>query len=397
MAVLITLAGLLAGCGSESPQAGTRQAAPVSVATVEQKSMPLEIRVIGAAEAYSTVTVKPQVGGQLVEVTFREGDDVQRGQVLFRVNPRPFEEALKQAEASLARNEAQKKQAEAALVRDQAQAKNAQADARRYGSLHEQGIIAQELYDRMRTNAEALEAAVDANRAAIENAEAAMRADRAAIDIARIQLGYCTIRSPLDGRAGRLLVHNGNVVKVNESELVVINQIAPIHVSFAVPEQHLGQIKSYMARAPLSVRASPAEAADSVESGALSFIDNAVDRATGTIGLKARFANAGRRLWPGQFVNVVLTLATEQNAVVIPKKAVQTGQTGEFVYVVKSDMTAESRPVVLTRTVQDEAIVASGLKPGEKVVTDGQMRLAPGAPVEIKPAGGNGNQQGARS
>ncbi len=378
-----------AGCSGKTAQPMAREAVPVIIATVAQKTVPVQVRVIGTAQAYATVSVKTQVSGELTEVLFQEGQDVKKGDLLFVIDPRPFEEALKQAQANLARDTAQWKQAEANLARDTAQLQNAEAEARRYQDLVRQGIVAQEVYDRIRTTADAQRAGVNAGRAAMENAEAAARADRAAIENARIQLGYCSIHSPIDGRTGSLLVHRGNIVKANDTVLVVINQINPIYVSFSVPEQYLAEIKKYMAGGRLQVEALIPNEENRPERGTLTFVDNAVDAGTGTIRLKGTFSNTGRRLWPGLFVNVVLTLSSRPDAIVVPSQAVQTGQEGQFVFVVKADSTAEARRVVVARAVEGETVIEKGLRPGEKVVIDGQLRLVPGAKVEVKNSRGS--------
>jgi multidrug efflux system membrane fusion protein len=292
----------------------------------------------------------------LVRVHFKEGQDVKKGDLLFTIDPRPYEAALKQAEAN--------------LERDLAQAKNAQVDARRYEFLIQKGVVARQQYDKFRTDADALEATVLADRAVVENA--------------KIQLSYCSIHSPLNGRTGSLIVQQGNHIKAEDINLVVINQIIPIDVAFSIPEQFLPEIKKYMALGKLQVEASIPMNEERPEKGVITFIDNAVDSNTGTIRLKGTFANPEKKLWPGQFVNVVLTLTREPNAIVVPSRAIQTGQEGQYVFVVKQDLTVESRPVVAGRIVNTETVVQKGLSADEKVVTDGQLRLYPGARVEIK-------------
>ncbi|MGE5254621.1 MAG: efflux RND transporter periplasmic adaptor subunit [Planctomycetaceae bacterium] len=383
-------------------------AAPVTVASVTQESIPLQVRAIGNVEAYAVVSVKSQVGGELAKVHFREGQDVKKGDLLFTIDPRPFEATLRQAEANLNQNLAQVKQAEANLARDIAQEENAQKEARRYKDLAAKEYVSKEQFDQLLTAAEAARAtvaadraavestraAVQASRAALENARSAVQASSAALENAKIQLGYCAIRSPLDGRTGSILVQQGNLVKANDTQpLVSINQIQPIYVTFSVPEQDLPEIKKYMARGKLKVEAFLAQKEDRPEQGWLTFVDNAVDLTTGTIRLKGTFENREKRLWPGQFVNVALTLAVEPAAVVVPAPALQTGQQGTFVFVVKPDHTVESRPVVTARTVGEEAVIERGLSPGEVVVTDGQLRLSPGARVEIKNAPGRPGRQ----
>ena len=411
--VLLTALIFLLSCsGKDSTKPEKSVSIPVIVGAVIQKAVPVQIRVIGNIQAYSTITVKSIVGGEISQVHFTEGQDVKKGELLFTIDPRPFEAGLKQAEANLARDIAQVgqveadlaknialvKQAEANLERDMAQAENAKVEAKRYESLIEKQVVSRQQYDQFRTNAEALEAtvradkaakesaeaAVRSSKAALENVRAAVRADQAAVENAKIQLGYCFIRSPMDGRTGNLLVKRGNVVKANDIDLVTINQINPIYAAFSVPEQSLPEIKKYMARGPLKVEAHLSNDPTSTEQGVLTFIDNTVDKTTGTILLKATFANKERWLWPGQFVNVVLTLTTQPDAIIIPSQAVQTGQDGQYVFVVKPDLTVESRPITVGRTLTDETVVEKGLKPDERIVTDGQLRLFPGAKVEIK-------------
>jgi membrane fusion protein, multidrug efflux system len=357
---LLLLAIFSPGCSNEKSGKPVSAPIPVTVSTAIQKMVPVQLRVIGNVQAYSTVTVKSLVGGELVGVNFTEGQDVKKGDLLFTIDSQPFEAALKQAEAN--------------LQKDLAQAKNAQEDARRYEFLIQKNVVARQQYDKFRTDADALEATVLADRAAVENA--------------RIQLGYCSIRSPIDGRTGIINIKRGNIIAAvtqpNAIDLVTINQIIPIYVIFSVPEQNLPEIKKYMARGSLKVEVLPPNDTSGGEQGVLTFIDNTVDKTTGTILLKGTFANREKKLWPGQFVNVVLTLTTEPNAIVIPSQAIQTGQEGQYVFVVKQDLTVEYRPVVAGRTVNTETVVQKGLSADEKVVTDGQLRLYPGAKVEIK-------------
>lgn len=358
----------------------------VEVARAVQKTVPVQLRVIGNVQAYSTVSVKSRIAGQLMRVHFKEGQDVRKGEPLFTIDPRPFEAALKQAEANLERDMAQVEQAEANIQRDMAQEKNAQMEADRYKILFEKGVVAKEQYDKFRMDREVIEATVRADRAAKANAEAALVADRAAVENAKLQLSYCSIFSPMDGRTGSLIVQEGNMIKDNDVIMVVINQITPIYVAFSVPEENLAEIKKYMAEGKLKVEAVIPNEEAHPEEGIISFVDNTVDTATGTIRLKGNFANKEKRLWPGQFVRVVLTLTEEPNAIVVPSQAIQTGQEGQYVFVVKPDLTVESRPVVSGLTINNETVIQKGLNPGENVVTDGQLRLYPGAKVEIKPS-----------
>ncbi len=381
---------LLAACSEQnaSGKAGPPPGVPVTVATVVQKAVPVQVRAIGNVQAIATVTVKSQVDGQVFRVHFAEGQDVKAGDLLFTLDQRTFEADFQRAEANLAKDQAQLKQAEANVAKDLAQLENAKVQARRYKELIDDGAISMEQYDQVRTTADTFEAAVQADRAAVETARAAIKADQAVVENARILLGYTVIRSPMAGRTGTLLVHPGNTVKARDdaSTMVVINQIHPIYVAFAVPEQYLPDIKKYRAAGTLKVEAFPPDQAVGPVRGELTFINNTVDPSTGTIQLKATFANADNRLWPGQFLNVVLALTTEPNAVVVPTQAIQTGQQGSYVFVVKPDLSVESRPVVLGLPVGNETVVQKGLTPGERVVTEGQIRLVPGIKVDVKPS-----------
>ena len=375
------------GCSDRATAQKTPPAAPavpVSVAEVTQRAVPLQVSAVGNVQAFTTVSIKSQVAGEIQQVHFTEGRDVKRGDPLFTIDPRPFEAALRQAEAALGQRQAEVTQALANLARDVAQQEWAQVQEKRYAAMLERELIAREQYEQIRTNMAAMEATVRANRAAEENARAAAAASQAAIDNARLQLAYTQIRAPIDGRTGNLLVQRGNVIKANEDNpLIVIAQVRPIYVSFAVPEQQLAAIKRYQAAGSLVVEARvPGQAP---VTGALTFVNNTVDPNTGTIQLKATFANAENALWPGQFVETTLTL-TRENAVVVPSQAIQAGQQGPFVFVVKADSTVEARKLEPGRRLERETIVTRGLNPGERVVTDGQLRLVPGARVEIKAA-----------
>jgi membrane fusion protein, multidrug efflux system len=405
----------IAGCSERKANGEAqrqRPAVPVTVAAVTRKPIPLEIRAIGNVEAYANVTVKTMVNGELMRVHFREGQDVKKGDLLYTIDPRPFEAALAQAQANvekdrgqvaqaranLEKDVARVAQAKAVLARDVAQAKNAEATEVRWRELWKRELVAREQYEQIKTAAESsaasvradeadvasAEQAVRSDQAAITSAEQSVRADEAMVQNARLQLAYTEIRSPLDGRTGTLTLNQGNVLKANDSTLVTINQVQPIYVTFSVPERELDAVKRYMAAGKVQADAIVNGDVAHPVRGAISFVDNAVDRATGTIKLKASFANEERRLWPGQFVDVVVTLTTEPDAVVVQSRAIQTGQQGQYVFVVKADGTVEVRPVVARRTQGDETVVGQGLQPGETVVTDGQLRLVPGARVEVK-------------
>jgi multidrug efflux system membrane fusion protein len=330
----------------------------VTAAPAVEKAVPVQIRAIGNGEALKTVAVKSRVGGELKEVHFREGQDVQQGDLLFTIDPDTYEAALRQAQAALARN--------LALL------KKAQEDVRRYSDLVQKEYISQEQFEQAVTNVDALKAQI--------------KADQAAVESARLLVGYCTIRAPIAGRTGELLADKGNMIKAQDDNksLVVIHQIQPIYVSFAVPEQNLPDIKKRYLAGKVRLKAFISKDGQSSEDGVLTFIDNAVDKTTGTIRLKGTFENREKRLWPGQFVHIVLDLTVQTKAVVVPSRAVQTGIEGQYVYVVQPAMTAEARPVVIGRSFDGQTVIEKGLRPGENVVTDGHFQLASGVKVQIK-------------
>jgi multidrug efflux system membrane fusion protein len=349
-------ASLLLALGCSNRGTGGPPRVPVTVARVEQRPVPYEIVATGTVEPRQTVAVRSQVTGVLTRVAFREGDDVQAGQVLFQIDPRPFQAALDQARAMLARN--------------LAQAENAALEATRYAELAKQDYVTQQDADAKRATADALRAAV--------------QADSAAVASARLNLEYATIRASIAGRTGRLLVREGNLVRTNDPEpLVVINQIRPILVRFAVPERHLVDIQRYRQNR-LPVLVSPSTDGPTSSEGLLTFVDNSVDTTTGTVLLKAEFPNRDSALWPGAFLNVRLRLYVQDSALVVPAQAVMTGQQGTYVFVVDPDRTARSQPVTVERTAGPYVVISQGLRAGEDVVTDGQLRLVPGAPVDVK-------------
>lgn len=406
----------LAGCSDRANgnQAKTAvpPAVPVAVGDVVQRDVPINVSAVGNVQGLTTVGVKSQIAGQITQVHFKEGQEVRRGDLLFTIDPRPLEATLRQAQANVARDTAGLRQAEAALgqrraevqqaeanlTRDVAQMDNARVQEQRYRELMDRELVAREQYDQIRTNSAAMNATVQADRAALENAKASAVAAQAAVDnaravitageamvdTARLQLAYTTIRAPMDGRTGSILVQAGNVVKGNDDNpLVVITQVHPIYVAFAVPEQYLAEIRRYGAAGPLRVEAYP-DRTQPPARGVVTFVNSTVDAATGTIQLKATFPNEDNALWPGQFLDVVLTLTTQPNAVVVPTPAIQPGQQGSYVFVVKPDLTVESRVVQPGRRLERETIVDKGLAAGERVVTDGQLRLRPGSRIEIK-------------
>ncbi len=354
-AAAITAFGCSRGSGDSHYEG--REAVPVLVAKAVQKTIAVKLHAIGRVEAYSTVDVKAQISGEVTQVRFHQGQDVKKGDVLFTIDPRPFEAALHQAQANLAK--------------DRAQAAQAAADEKRYEFLLKQGVGSQQQYDQAHATAEALRATVTA--------------DEAEVQTAKLNLAYTVITSPLDGRTGDLLLHAGNLVKANaDTGMVVINQIKPVYVDFSLPEQQLAEVRSAMSERKLAVQVSIPGQQGPLETGELAFIDNTVDPKTGTIELKGLFGNDNERLWPGQFVDATLILRERPNAILVPSQAVQTGQDGSYVFVVDSGMKVAPRPIVPGDSSDGETVIESGLKPGETVVTDGQLRLVPGASVTIK-------------
>ncbi len=362
LALSAALAALvLAACSPKNGNPAAARppmAAPVSVAKAAAKDMPLQVKAIGSIQAYSFVQLKAQVSGPLSGVYFREGQDVKKGEVLFKIDPRPFEIAVRQAEAVLAK--------------DRALLRNAEEEVARFTDLAGKEYVTKERYDQIRVNADVLKATIQADEAAAANA--------------RLQLDYCTIASPVDGRTGSLMVYPGNLIRASDTTpLVVIYQIRPIYAAFSVLEQNLPLIQAYKAKGELKAEAFLNNNNTPIP-GVLAFIDNGIDATTGMVLLKAAFPNADQAFWPGQWVNMVLTLTVEKNVIVVPAPAVQTGQSGTFVLVVKDDLTVESRPVTVVRTVGEESVIGSGLKAGETVITDGHLRAVPGGRVEIKKA-----------
>ena len=355
-AMSVAAAALLAGACGGAPRTGPQPAVPVTVGTVVQKTMPVSFRAIGHVEPISTVAVKARIGGELQKVWFSEGQTVHAGQTLFTIDPRQYEAALRQAEAQLAK--------------DQALLVKANADVRRYGELVKKDYVTKSDFDQVTANAEALRATV--------------ASDQANIDNARLQVAYCTITSPVEGRTGNLNVKAGNLVKADDTTpLVTINQIRPIYASFSVPAQLLPSVLKKSA-GPVKVTATIPESAVPEAMGTLSFVDNNIDEATGTVMLKATFPNEDEALWPGQFVNLTVILGEEPDRVVAPAPAVQTSQQGQYVYLVRSDDTVELRPVKVNRIDEINAVIDRGLSPGDRVVTDGQLRLVSGARIEVK-------------
>ncbi|WP_445636969.1 RND transporter [Nostoc sp. DSM 114161] len=422
--LVLGLTYLCASCSatdaqSSGKQGGKKRAVPVVVATATQKTIPVQLSATGTAEAYSTVSVKSQVGGQLTGVYFQQGQNVKKGDLLFKIDSRSLEAALMQANAAKAKDLAQVKQAQANVTKaiaqvnqakanvakDVAQATNADVQAKRYNSLLKEGAISKEQADQFQTTADAQRATVNADRngvadataavaaaqADVQNAKAAVAADEAAIANAKIQLSYSSIYSPITGRTGSLKLNQGNLVEANAADpLITISQIRPIYVTFSIPQRLLPDLKKYSANGKLEVSAIPPKDTGHPIQGELTFVDSGLNTQTGTIQLKATFTNTDERLVPGQFVNVVLKLTEEPNVITVPSQAVQTGQQGQFVFVVTPDKTAQMRPVTVGDTIGNETAIKQGLQPGEQIVTDGQFNLVPGATVQVKPGVGKG-------
>jgi len=395
-----TSAAAPAGSGrGRGGRGGDAGAAPVVTTKVSQKDVPVDLAAIGNVEAYATISIRSQVTGLLTELAFHEGDLVKQGQPLFVLDRRPFEAALAQAEANLARDKALLEQATAQLARDAANAEYQQLSFERQAQLGQRGILSKDQVEQTRSQADATAASVKADRASIDSARAQLVAQEAAVANARVSLTYTSIKSPIDGQTGALSVKVGSLVTANQTELTTIARVQPVYVTFSVPAVHLSTIKSHMAGGKLPVTATPQDTDAEPASGVLTFVDNSVDMTTDTIKLKATFDNPERRLWPGQFARVSLRLAMLPHATVVPVQAVQTGQDGQYVFVVKDDSTVEQRTVVQGQRVADDVVVLNGLHPGETVVTEGQLRLEPGSRVttDLSPGPRGGSGGGGRS
>lgn len=404
-----------AGCGSTSAagagagggrgaRGGGGAAVPVVVGRVVEKDVPVDLTSIGNVEAFSTISVRAQVTGALKSVRFKEGDYVKKGDLLFTIDPRPYEAALHQAEANLTRDQALLAQAEAQLARDIATQQYNSAESQRLASLNERGLVPKDQTEQSKASATASEALVNADKAAVEGAKAQLEAQKAAVDSAKLQLEYTSISSPIDGRTGNLTVKAGNLVTANNTELITITQVTPVYVTFSLPAVHLDEVKPHATDGTLQVSATPQATGAQSAVGKLTFVDNVVDPSTDTIKLKATFPNTDRSLWPGQFARVSLRVATLSQATVVPAEAVQTGQDGQFVFLVKRDSTVEQRPITTGQTSDQDIVVTKGLKAGDVVVTEGQLRLEPGSMIvradprtgEAAPGGGGRGNRGGR-
>jgi multidrug efflux system membrane fusion protein len=387
--LLVCLVGCANQDGKTNRAKGVMPPTPVTVAQAEARDIPIQVRQIGSVEPVAVIAVKSQINGELNKVFFKEGQEVKKGDELFEIDPRPYQQALDQAQAGLQKDLALVSQAEANVARDRAQAANAKEQAKRYAGLAAEGVISKDQNDSYQTTSQVQDEAVRADQAAITSAQASVVSDRAAIETAKLNLSYCYIRSPINGRAGSLLLQAGNLVKANDTTAMVnINQLEPVYVTFSAPEQLLPEIRRYDAEHALTVSGTGVANGSNQPvraTGQLSFIDNTVDSTTGTIKLKATFPNTDHALWPGQFINIVMTLRMLDHATVVPSEAIQSGQKGQFAFVVKPDQTVETRLVTVGQTVDNQIVVESGISPGETVVTDGQLRLFPGAHIRIVP------------
>jgi multidrug efflux system membrane fusion protein len=392
--LLVLLWRFLGDKSTKVTGAGRGEVVPVEVATVTQQDVPIQIKAIGNVEALSTIAVRSQVEGTLLRVGFVPGQEVKKGNLLFTIDPRPLQAQLSQAEANLLKAMAAVRQGNDIVARDQATAANDRVITNRDARLLEAGVIPREQYDNDVSKLKSDDATVRADQSAVANLQAAQKAEQANVENARVQLSYTTIRAPIAGKTGNLAVTAGNLVRANDTTaMVTITSSAPIYVTFSVPERDLVRIRQYSGAPDLVVQVVIPGDESNPAMGKLSLVDNTVDPATGTVRLKATYQNDDRRLYPGQFVNVVLTLGTQTAAVVVPSQTVQIGQDKTFVYVVKADATVEMRTVKTGATIDAMTSIEDGLKVGEQVVTDGQLRLVPGAKVQAKGQGAGPNNQ----
>jgi multidrug efflux system membrane fusion protein len=402
---------LFTGCSNKAAQQGfDRPPAPVTVSAAVAQDVPTYLDAIGKTVAREVVSIQPQVSGRITKIHFTDGADVKKGAMLFTIDTRPFEAALRQAQANVSKDSALKKQAEANLAREIAQAKWGEVQVNRYRVLVEQGVVSREQYGELRANLDSLNANVGSARAAVHSADEAIKADAAAVESAKVQLSYCLIRSPIDGRAGQRLVDVGNVVNPGGGSgnsgsgsdasgsggnaLLVIERLDPIYADFTISQNSLVNVQQQMRAGRLSTEVRLPDASDDPVIGQLTFLNNAVENTTGTVNLRATIPNAGHRFWPGRFVNIRLVLNTIHQAVLVPASAPQMSAKGSFVYVVKEDLTAEQRPVSLGQQQGDLIVVENGVQPGERVVTTGQLGVTPGGKVRVEqpatPTAGNG-------
>lgn len=411
IAGMCSLALLTAGCSRSgsaeaSAKGGTSQAkgggrgargdAPVSVlvAKATSRDVPIQAEVIGNVEASSTVTLRPQISGQLIQAHFQEGQFVNKGQLLLTVDRRVLDAELRQLESQIRRDEAAVGQVTANLARDRAQAQNTRAQLDRANKLFKEGLLSREQFEQYSTALATIEATVKADEAAVENSKAAIETSRAAVDTQKVQVGFTNIYAPISGRTGTLLTKPGNIVTANQTELATINQVQPVYVTFALPEANLASLRQH--NGPKMQVTVTTDEGGTTETGTLAFFENAVDPTTGTIKLKATFPNKSRTLWPGQFVRVTLRLGERSNAILVPNQAVQSGQDGTFVYIVKPDQRVDVRTIAAGQRIGEETVIEKGLEAGETVVTEGTLRLVPGARVQVREPQRPGGPGGGR-
>jgi len=396
-------ASLFTGCTNKAAQQGfDRPPAPVSVTAAIMQDVPTYIDAIGKTVAREVVSIQPQVSGRIIKIHFTDGANIRKGDMLFTIDTRPYEANVRQAQANVSKDLALKKQAEANLARDIAQAKWGEVQVKRYGELVKSGVVPREQYEQLRASADSLNATVEADRATVHSADESIKVDAAAVDRAKVDLSYCFIRSPIDGRAGQRLVDIGNVVNPGGSSggnttstgstsgssgstnsLLVIERVDPIYADFTISQNDLDNVRQQMREGTLKTQVRLPEAEDSV-TGQLTFLDNAVQNTTGQVSLRATISNEGHRFWPGRFVNIRLVLSTIHGAVLVPAAAPQMSAKGSYVYVVKQDSTAEQRQVTLGQRQGDLVVVEKGVEPGEQVVTNGQVGVTPGGKVRIE-------------
>jgi membrane fusion protein, multidrug efflux system len=392
--------GVITGCGSKAQQNFERPPSPVQVAVAINQDVPTYLEAIGKTVAREVVSIQPQVSGRITQLHFTDGANVKKGQLLFTIDPRPFEASLKQAEANLSKSVALKKQAEANLAREIAQAKWGLTQVERYGTLIEQGVVPREQYEQLRATYDSLKANAEAARAAVNSADEAIKVDQAAVESAKVEISYCYIRSPIDGRAGQRLVDIGNVVSpgggsssrtaINSTNsggsnsLLVIERLDPIYADFTISQNSLTAVQQQMRNGSLTAEVRLPDTANAPVVGQLTFLDNSVQDTTGQVNLRATIPNGDHRFWPGRFVNIRLILNTIHQAVLLPATAPQMSAKGPFVYVVKQDSTAEQRPVTLGQRQGDLIVIEEGVQAGERVVINGQLGVTPGGKVLIE-------------
>jgi multidrug efflux system membrane fusion protein len=396
--VIGALCATLSGCANQAQQNFQRPPAPVVVSTAVSQDVSNYMDALGRIVAREVVSIQPQVSGRIVKIHFTDGANVRKGQLLFTIDPRPFEASLKQAQANLSKDAALKKQAEANLARELAREKWGLTQVERYRGLVEQGVVPSEQYQQLRADYDTLKANSEAARAAVRSADETIKVDHAAIETTKVQLSYCYINSPIDGRAGQRLVDIGNVVNpggpsnesngsgVSSNALLVIERLDPIYADFTISQSNLTAVQEQMRAGTLSAEVRLPDASDEPVSGKLTFVDNAVQTETGQVTLRATIPNPGHRFWPGRFVNIRLLLGTVQGAVLVPVSAPQMSANGSYVYVVKPDSTAEQRSVSLGQRQGDLIVVEKGVAAGEKVVTNGQLGVTPNGKVVEQPA-----------